>query len=94
MTAWLAQAGDAVEVSAEADAEYIWRVGRRLRVLRTFLGITQERLADPAGLTRNYLSAVERGRQGVDAVRARRLAAVLGVRIGDLLADVAPAGER
>ena len=36
-------------------------VGRRIREIRDQKGITQEQLADAAGLTRPYLSNLERG---------------------------------
>jgi hypothetical protein len=40
-------------------------------------------------------SAIERGAQGLDAVRLRRLAAAMGMSLGELLADPdpAPAGQ-
>ena len=88
VTRWPSPAGATFAASAEADAKYVVLIGKRLRILRTFHGPAQEEVARRAGVTRNYLSAVERGRQGLDAVRARRLAVVLGVSIGDLLADL------
>jgi transcriptional regulator with XRE-family HTH domain len=51
---------------------------------------SQDELAAEAGVTRNFVSAIERGAQGLDAVRLRRLAAVMGMSIGDLLADSDP----
>ena len=94
VTTWPSPAGATVEASAEADAKYVVLLGKRLRILRTFHGLTQEEVAHRAGITRNYLSAVERGTQCLDAVRARRLAIVLGVDIGDLLADLTLDGAR
>jgi transcriptional regulator with XRE-family HTH domain len=52
---------------------------------------SQDELAADAGVTRNFVSAIERGAQGLDAVRLRRLAAAMGVSLADLLADPEPA---
>jgi len=52
---------------------------------------TQEDLAAAAGVTRNFVSAIERGAQGLDAVRLRKLAAEMGMPTADLLAE--PSGE-
>ena len=92
MTAWPVQVGEAVET--DEDEAYLRLVGKRVRVLRVFLGLSQEELATAAGVTRNYVSAVERAVHRLDVVRARRLALVLRVRIGDLLADLRPAGDQ
>jgi transcriptional regulator with XRE-family HTH domain len=48
---------------------------------------TQDDLAREAGVTRNFVSAMERGAQGLDALRLRKLAAVMGTSLAELLAD-------
>jgi transcriptional regulator with XRE-family HTH domain len=45
-------------------------------------------------VTRNFVSAIERGAQGLDAVRLRRLAVAMGVELGELLADPDDAPRR
>lgn len=65
-------------------------VGKRIRVWRVLHDLSQDDLARSAGVTRNFVSAIERGAQGLDAVRLRRLAAVMRMPIGDLLADPDP----
>jgi XRE family transcriptional regulator, regulator of sulfur utilization len=72
------------------DAEYRLAVGRRIRVWRAFHDRSQTELATAAGVTRNFVSAIERGAQGLDAVRLRRLAAAMDVPLADLLADPTP----
>jgi len=52
---------------------------------------SQDELAAEAGVTRNFVSAIERGAQGLDAVRLRRLARAMNISLGDLLADPEPA---
>ena len=76
--------------SAEADAgDLAFRrtVGLRIRVWRVVHDRSQEDLARAAGVTRNFVSAIERGAQGLDAVRLRRLAAAMGLDLAELLAE-------
>lgn len=68
------------------EAAFRAEVGWRLRALRAWDGgLSQDELAARAGVTRNFVSAVERGAQGVDAWRLWRLANALGVSLGLLL---------
>jgi len=60
-------------------------VGQRIRALRIDRGLTQEALALQSGVTRNVLIDVEHGRRGLLYERLFDIAAVLGVRAGDLL---------
>ena len=69
------------------DAAYRRAVGKRLRVWRVLHDRTQDDLAREAGVTRNFVSAIERGAQGLDAVRLRKLAAAMGTPLAELLAD-------
>jgi transcriptional regulator with XRE-family HTH domain len=80
--------------SGASDLEYRRAVGKRIRVWRVVNERSQDELAAEAGVTRNFVSAIERGAQGLDAVRLRRLAAVMGMTLGELLADPEPAGGR
>lgn len=64
-------------------------VGKRIRVWRVENDHSQEQLAASAGVTRNFVSAIERGAQGLDAERLRPLAAAMGVPLSELLADPA-----
>ena len=76
--------------SAEAEAgDLAFRrtVGLRIRVWRVVHDRSQEDLARAAGVTRNFVSAIERGAQGLDAVRLRRLAVAMGLDLAELLAE-------
>lgn len=61
-------------------------VGWRVRKLRTWNDdLSQDELARLAGVTRNFVSAIERGAQGLDAWRLWRIADALGIPLGVLL---------
>jgi transcriptional regulator with XRE-family HTH domain len=62
-------------------------VGKRIRVWRVVNERSQDELAAEAGVTRNFVSAIERGAQGLDAIRLRRLAAAMNMSLAELLAD-------
>ena len=69
------------------DVEFRRSVGMRIRVWRVVNDRSQDDLARSAGVTRNFVSAIERGAQGLDAVRLRRLAAAMGIELAELLAE-------
>lgn len=64
------------------------RVARNIRLLRTARGITQEELADLAGIHRTQLAVIERGRRNVTLKSIQRLATALGVDPRDLLQPI------
>lgn len=59
--------------------------GGRVRELRLEAGLTQERLAEEAGLHRTYVGSLERGERNVSVVNLYALAAALEAQPGDLL---------
>ena len=65
------------------------RFGERLRAVRQQRGISQEKLAELAGLHRTYVSSIERGERNVSLVNIERLAAALGVAMTELMPDEA-----
>jgi transcriptional regulator with XRE-family HTH domain len=72
------------------DVAYRRAVGKRIRVWRVVNERSQDELAAEAGVTRNFVSAIERGAQGLDAIRLRRLAAAMDMSLAELLADPDP----
>lgn len=64
---------------ADSEQEHRRMVGRRAFLQRQWLDVRQHHVADAAGLTRNYVSAIERGTQRLDAWRLGLLADALGV---------------
>ncbi len=59
--------------------------GRRVRALRTERGLSQEALADLAGIHRTYVGSVERGERNMALDNIHALADALGVAAGELL---------
>jgi len=60
------------------------RFGESVRSLRTKRGLSQEELAEIAGLHRNYIGGVERGEHNVGLENIVKLAAALSVKTKDL----------
>jgi len=61
------------------------RFGAKLRRVREQKGISQEKLAELAGLHRTYVSSVERGQRNISLVNIEKLAVALGVSMGKLV---------
>jgi transcriptional regulator with XRE-family HTH domain len=62
------------------------RLAQHLRSLRASQAISQEELAERAGLHRTYVGSVERRERNVSIDNVERLAQALGVDLSDLLA--------
>lgn len=70
----------------EGEPRYRELIGKRVRTERVWQELSQEELADKAGITRNFVSAIERGAQGLDAYRLGLIADALSVKFEDLMA--------
>lgn len=71
-------------------SDVMTRFGKRLREVREEAGISQERLAELAGLHRTYVSSVERGKNNISLVNIEKLALALAVSMRDLMPASAP----
>lgn len=60
------------------------RFGDAVRTRREELNLTQEDLAERAGIHRTYLSDVERGSRNLSLINIERLAAALSLLISEL----------
>lgn len=56
-------------------------VGKRVKELRNNLGISQEELADLAGLDRTYVTSVECGKRNISIVNIEKLTIALHVSL-------------
>ncbi len=68
------------------EADSAARIGRRVRAVREQRGLTQEALAEKAGMKAPNLSRVEAGKHVPSLPTLERVAAALGVRVADLVA--------
>jgi transcriptional regulator with XRE-family HTH domain len=59
----------------------------KVKELRKARGLTVEQLASKAGLSKSFLSEIENGIKQINGRRLEDLAAALGVRPRDLIAD-------
>jgi len=64
--------------------------GQRVRARRLELDLSQERLAERAGLHWTYVGSVERGERNIALYNIVRLAAALHVNAADLVRDLQP----
>lgn len=62
-------------------------LGLTVRRLRQEAGLSQEALADAAGLDRAYISGLERGRRNPTLASLTRIATALGVPLHDLMKE-------
>jgi transcriptional regulator with XRE-family HTH domain len=65
-----------------------WAFGKVLRVFRNRTGISQEGLAEAAGLDRSFVSLIERGIQTPNVVVLLKISEVLGVSASTLIGEV------
>ena len=61
------------------------KFGKHLRRIREDKGLTQERLADLAGMHFTYIGQIERGRRNPSLINLERLAKALKIDAGKLL---------
>lgn len=61
--------------------------GEAVRATRLEQGISQEALADLAGLDRSYLGGIERGEHNVALINITKVAVALNLSIAELMAQ-------
>ena len=62
--------------------------GQAVRRLRLAKGISQEKLAELAGIHRTYIGDVERGKRNIALINMVRIAGALGMPLGQLIAEM------
>jgi transcriptional regulator with XRE-family HTH domain len=63
------------------------QIGARIKEARTTAGLSQQAVADAAGINREYLSRVERGTENVSILTLARIAEALDTPIRNLLCE-------
>lgn len=58
-------------------------VGKRVKDLRNKIGISQEELAEIAGLDRTYITSVECGKRNISIINIEKLAKALNVTLAE-----------
>jgi transcriptional regulator with XRE-family HTH domain len=73
-------------VSKRSDvAGDLERIGGAIRAARNGRGLSQEALADAAGIDRSHMGKIERGERNVTLLNLLRVARALGIRASTLL---------
>lgn len=61
------------------------KFGKRVQQLRKELGISQEKLAEYAGVHRTYIGMIERGEKNITLLNLEKLSHALNINISELL---------
>jgi len=61
--------------------------GQAVRATRLEQGISQESLADLAGIDRSYMGGIERGEHNVALINIQKIAAALDLTVAELMAQ-------
>jgi transcriptional regulator with XRE-family HTH domain len=78
--------GGVARVSGQQDADgALKRLGEAVRVARKARKMSQETLADAAGIDRSHLGRIERGERNVTLLNVIKIAAALNGSVSDLL---------
>jgi transcriptional regulator with XRE-family HTH domain len=77
-------------MQAAAAAKLLTTFGRSIRSHRKQRGLSQESLAEASGLSRNYISDIERGVRNPSLLALVAIARALRMPLRDLLADIEP----
>jgi len=73
-------------VSGKLDSEdALKRLGAAIRAERHAAGLSQEALADAAGIDRSHMGKIERGERNVTLLNVVRIAASLGTKVSALV---------
>jgi len=72
---------------SEEERSLLIQLGNNIRKYRKAKGWSQEELAFQAGLDRTYIGSIERGERNVAALNLVKIAKVLEVPVGELLAS-------
>jgi DNA-binding XRE family transcriptional regulator len=78
---------EGVPARSNPPSKRLREFGRRVRAAREAMGLSQEALADVAGLHRTYIGSIERGERNLSIANVYALADALRVPVCELLPD-------
>lgn len=70
------------------NSDILFKFGRKVQERRRYLGLSQERLAELAGLHRTYIGMIERGEKNITLRNIEKLAKALKIPIYKLLKKI------
>jgi len=70
---------------ANANKQFLLFLGKKIRLERDKLNISQEGLGQKAKLHRTYIGMIERGEKNITISNLRKIAQALGVHVRDLI---------
>jgi transcriptional regulator with XRE-family HTH domain len=73
-------------VKIDKDRDLV-RIGAAVRARRKALELSQEELADNAGIDRSHMGKIERGERNVSLINIIRIATALGCSPSEILSD-------
>ena len=68
--------------------ELLIKFGEKVRATRLEQGLSQEDLADKAGVHRTYIGMIERAEKNITLENIKKIAVALGIKIEDLTKDL------
>jgi len=68
--------------------DFLVKIGYKISELRKSLGLSQEKLAEIAGISKNYLGNVERGKQAVTVQILKTITDKLEISLSDFFKDI------
>jgi transcriptional regulator with XRE-family HTH domain len=71
----------------EDNDQLLARLGAAVRLRRKTLAMSQEALADCAGIDRSHMGKIERGERNVTLLNLARIAAAMSISASELLAS-------
>lgn len=75
-------------VSGQSDKDNaLAMLGRAVRVVRKTRGLSQEALADVAGIDRSHMGKIERGERNVTFLNIVRICIALDISVAQLVSD-------
>jgi len=68
-----------------SDHQELIDFGNAVRSIRSDKGISQEKLAELAGIDRSYMGGVERGEHNIALINIKRISDALGVSVSGVM---------